>query len=144
MKRLVMRTLIAVAILLLIALVYVAVNVYNHTDDAYAQWGAANMVIDYMRDHDGDWPPDWDSLARYFAMNNGRVSGWSYADFQSNVFIDFSADADSLRKLAIESDAIQFDVIHATSVWGQQFEDGPNGMLYRYLRNGAGSTDTCP
>lgn len=28
----------------------------HRLDDAYAQWGAAEMVIDYMADHDGEWP----------------------------------------------------------------------------------------
>ena len=117
------------------AIIFAGVNIFNHIDDAYAQWGAADMVMDYMDDHNGQWPSDWESLEPYFAKNNGRVSGWSYSKFQSHVFIDFTANADSLRKLSNNSDTIPFDAIHAYSVWGSQMDDGPNGMLYRYFRD---------
>ena len=136
MKRFLVRSLIVAALVVPAAVVFAGVNIYNHIDDAYAQWGAADMVIDYMNDHDAKWPPDWDSLAPYFAQSNGRVSGWSYSKFQSHVFIDFTSDAETLRKRACDSPTISFDVIHARSVWGSQFHDGPNGMLYRYFRDG--------
>ena len=99
------------------------------------------MVVDYMRDHDGKWPPDWDSLKPYFAQNNGRVGGWSYERFQSHVFIDFTADAKHLRRLSKESDTVAFDVIHTTSLWGAQFDGGPNEMLYSYFRENEGVPD---
>lgn len=134
MKRLLIRVTIAIAILIPIALVYAGVNLYNGIDDAYAQWGAADMVINYLRAHDGKWPTDWDSLSPYFDKNNGRVGGWTYDRFQSHVFIDFSADAEHLRKLSEKSDSVPFDVIHATSIWGSQFDGGPNEMLYLYFR----------
>lgn len=134
MKRVLIRLAIAISILIPIALVYAGVNIYNGIDDAYAQWDAADMVIDYMRDHDGKWPPDWESLKPYFDRNNGRVGGWSYERFQSHVFIDFTANAEHLRKLSDESATVPFDAIHATSIWGSQFEGGPNEMLSLYFR----------
>ena len=135
MRRFLVRSLIVAALVVSAVLVFAGVNIFNHIDDAYAQWGAADMVIDYMNDNDGDWPSNWDSLAPYFARNNGRVGGWSYSKFQSHVFIDFTADTETLRDLAVDSPSVPFDVIHARSMWGSQFEDGPNGMLYRYFRD---------
>ncbi len=134
MKRRLIRVAIVALILIPIALIYAGVNIYNGIDDAYAQRGAADMVIAHMRDHDGQWPTDWESLSPYFDRNNGRVGGWTYDQFQSHVFIDFSADAELLRRLSEESDSVPFDVIHATSVWGSQFEGGPNEMLYLHFR----------
>jgi hypothetical protein len=134
MKRELIHVAIASAILIPIALVYAGVNIYNGIDDAYAQWGAADMVVAYMRDHDGKWPPDWASLKPYFDQNNGRVGDWSYERFQSHVFIDFAADAMHLRRLSWESDTVVFDVIHATSLWADQFNGGPNEILHRYFR----------
>jgi len=128
------RSLIAVALAVPIAAVWCGFSVLDHVDDAYAQWGAADMVIHYMEDHGGEWPRNWDSLAPYFAVNNGRVSGWTYAMFQSRVFIDFDADAVALRKLSSDSHAVPFDVIHATSIFGAQFDGGPNEMLHRWFR----------
>ena len=111
-----------------------SVNIHYGLDDAYAQCGAADMVVDYMRDHDGKWPPDWDSLKPYFDCNNGRVGGWSFERFQSHVYMDFSADAERLRQLSQESETASFDVIHATSVWGAQMDDGPIAILHWHFR----------
>lgn len=141
MKRVLIRIAIGIAILIPIAVLYAGVNIYNGIDDAYAQWGAVDMVVGYMRDHDGKWPPDWNSLKPYFDQNNGRVGGWSYERFQSHVFIDFTADAKHLRRLSKESDTVAFDVIHATSLWGAQFGSGPNEMLCRYLKENEGLPD---
>jgi hypothetical protein len=31
-------------------------------DDAYALWGAGEMVVRYMEEHDGRWPRGWGDL----------------------------------------------------------------------------------
>jgi hypothetical protein len=102
-------------------------------DDAYAQWGAADMVIDYMNDHDGEWPRSWDSLSPYFADSNGRVGGWSYKKYQERVWIDFDADPLELEKQALESDRASFNVIDARftnfALWG----DGPDQQVHSYF-----------
>jgi len=133
-KRVLICAGIVLAILVPIALIYAGLKIYEGIDDAYAQWGAADMVVSYMRDHNGTWPPDWHSLKPYFDRSHGRVAGCSYEQFQSRVFIDFGADADHLRKLSSDSDIVPFDVIHATSFWGAQMGDGPNAMLHGYFR----------
>jgi hypothetical protein len=135
MKRFELCAIVAIVIFVPMFIAYAGVNIALGFDDAYAQWGAAEMVIDYMRDHDGNWPSDWDSLKPYFYKDNGNVSGWSYAEFQSHIDIDFDADADRLRRLSLESDSAPFDVIDSTSMWGSQFEGGPNEMLYLYFRD---------
>jgi hypothetical protein len=45
-RRSAVHALVAIAVLLPIAIIYAGVNIYNHIDDAYAQWRAADMVID--------------------------------------------------------------------------------------------------
>ncbi len=117
-------------------LIYAGVKTYDHIDDAYAQWGAADMVIEYMADHNGDWPKNWTSLQTYFEKNNGRVGGWSFAEFQAHVYIDFDVDSNLLRQLSCESDSVPFNVIYAISFWASQFGGGPNEILYRYFRDG--------
>ena len=41
-------------------------------DDGYAQWGAAEMVIDYLETHDGAWPRSWDDLQSQFDASQGE------------------------------------------------------------------------
>jgi len=106
-------------------------------DDAYAQWGAADMVIGYLRDHQGDWPRDWAALEPYFARSSERVPGWSYAKFQDRIHIDFAADPVRLRELSLSagSDTVPFDVIGARWPWAPQMGDGPNAILHGYFRD---------
>jgi hypothetical protein len=105
----------------------------HRLDDAYAQWGAAEMVIDYMADHDGEWPKSWTDLQPYFDNGGGRVAGWSYERFQKHVWIDFTADPNLLRELSQAADKPLFNVIDSTSMFGPCFEDGPNGILMRHF-----------
>ena len=117
----------------LVLFVFVAVMSFSRLDDAYAQWGATDMVVDYMADHDGQWPNDWTDLQPYFDAGGGRVSGWSYEKFQQHVWIDFDADSTELHKISQRATSPPFNVIDSTSVFGPQFGDGPNGMLMRHF-----------
>ena len=120
---------------------FVAMSI-SHLDDAYAQWGAADMVINYMEDHDGEWPQDWSDLRPYFDAGGSRVSGWSYDKFQQHVWIDFSADPIELRRLSQSVTAPPFNVIDSTSIFGPQFDDGPNRMLLRHFNPDARNPPT--
>jgi hypothetical protein len=134
----------ATVILLPIGIVWFGVNLYLGMDDAYAQWGATDMVIDYMEAHSGQWPPDWKSLEPAFDAGGGRVGGWSFAEYKSRVYIDFHADSARLRSLAIRSDSVPFDVIHARWTWGVYFDRGPNAAIYGYFRQKAGMIEARP
>jgi hypothetical protein len=130
---------IVVILLILLAggIVWFGWNLYFGIDDAYAQWGAADMVIHYMRDNDGKWPPDWEALRGYFDKGGGRVGGWSFAQYKSRVFIDFGADPRELRKQSLACDRVPFRVIAARWTVGVVWGDGPNAMLYDYFRREA-------
>jgi hypothetical protein len=104
-------------------------------NDAYAQWGAADMVVNYMRNHDGDWPTNWESLESYFASGNGRVGGWTFDKFKSRVRIDFSANSNDLRNASLSSEQVPFDVIGPTSFWSSQIGGGPNEIVHLYFRD---------
>jgi hypothetical protein len=103
-------------------------------DDAYAEWGAAEMVIDYMEEHDGKWPRDWEALRPYFQSGGGRVGGWSFEKYKDRIRIDFNADVRSLRQQSLASDSITFNVISASHNTGVHFGEGPNCILYAYFR----------
>ncbi len=123
-----------IAVASIIAIVGLVVGLtMKRLDDAYAQWGAADMIIDYMNEHDGRWPANWHDLRPYFDAGGSRVSGWSFEKFQQHVWIDFSADSNKLRQLSQNSEQPPFNVVSSTSVFGSQFDDGPNGMLHRHF-----------
>ena len=61
-------------------------------DDAYALWGAGEMVVNHMEDHEGRWPRGWDDLRPYFDAGGGRVGGWSFDEYQRHVTIRWDVD----------------------------------------------------
>ena len=103
-------------------------------DDGYALWGAGEMVIDYLKKHDGKWPRSWDDLRPQFSVNNGRVGGWSFSQFQDRIRIDFNADPDDLRRKCAESSHATFQVIWAKRDSGVRVGDDPNQTLCDYFR----------
>ena len=104
-------------------------------DDGYAQWGAAEMVMGYMDDNSGKWPPDWEALRSRFDDGGSRVGGWSFEKYKSRVWIDFDADPVELRRFSLESDKPSFNVIGATHYTGVYVGDDPNTMLWNYFRS---------
>jgi hypothetical protein len=82
-------------------------------DDGYALLGATEMLVGYMESHDGRWPRGWSDLRPEFEKTNGRVSGWSYEQFQSRIDIDFGADPAALRSASLASPDVTFEVVHA-------------------------------
>ena len=101
-------------------------------DDGYAQWGAVDLVINYMEANEGQWPPSWEALERTPSV---APNGWSFEHFRSRVFIDFDAKADDLRRQALSSDEPTFNVIRAVHDTGVYIGEDPNTMLWRYFRS---------
>src|SRR5262249_25834966 len=104
-------------------------------DDAYALWGAGEMVENYMEDHDGRWPKGWDDLKPYFDAGSGRVGGWSFAENRRHVTIRWDVDPAELKAAAEANPAPTFRVIAARK-WPASTWSGhePNECLYRYFR----------
>ncbi len=129
--------------LLVIAVIWVGSSfLFFDFNDGYAQWGAADMVIEYMESHDDHWPPNWEALRENFESGRGYLMhvGGTFEEFQKRIFIDFQADPEQLRKQSLASDDAQFDVIHAG--WGSvRFGEGPNAVLRNYFRRKAGIID---
>ena len=140
--RYVRKAAIAVLILLPIVLVTLGLSLFigidDAIDDAYAEWGAVDMVIRYMETHEGRWPPNWDALRADIESGGSRLGGSSFADYQKRIVIDFGVDADELRKQSVNSEKVPFNVIRARSIFAATFGDGPNASLHRYFREKAG------
>jgi hypothetical protein len=103
--------------------------------DAYALWGAGEMVVDHMKDHNGRWPKGWDDLKPYYDAGGGRVAGWSFDEFQRHVTIRWDVDTRDLETAAKASPVPTFRVIAARQ-WAAGTIGGhePNEFLHRYFR----------
>ncbi len=136
------RLLVATSLVGLLAGLYVAWVVFHlfafGIDNAYAQWGAADMVIGYMEKHDGQWPRSWEELRPAFDAGGGRVGGWSFEKYCSRVWIDWDADPKTLEAAAIRCDKPCFDVIHPADRIDVRIGGGSNAILHAYFKAKAG------
>ena len=108
-------------------------------DDGYALWGAGEMVVHYMEDHDGRWPNGWADLKPYFDSGGGRVGGWSFAKYRQRVIIRWDVDPARLEHEAKTNPRPTFRVISASGLFPGVFGGHePNEILYRYLRQRPG------
>jgi hypothetical protein len=108
-------------------------------DNAYAQWGAADMVIDFMEKHHGRWPRSWEDLRGAFEAGGGRVGGWSFEKYRSRIWIDWDVEPRSLEAAAVQEKRPSFDVIHPADGINVHIGDmEANQLLYRYFRQKAG------
>jgi uncharacterized protein len=114
-------------------------------DGAYAQWGAADIVIDYMEQNGGRWPRSWDDLHPMFDKYNGHVGGWSFEKFCNRIRIDWNADPAALRAAALAHPEPTFDVI-GTNAWGDAKFEGhePNRILHSYFRSTPAQNSPAP
>jgi hypothetical protein len=104
-------------------------------DDAYALWGAGDMVVSYMGDHDGRWPKGWADLRPYFDAGGGRIGGWSFERYQTRIMIRWDVDPATLEAAAKTNPRSTFRVISASNLLaGSIAGNEPNEILYRYLR----------
>ena len=100
------RLAIAIGVVALLAGLFVSWVVFHFfafgIDNAYAQWGAADMVIRYMEKHDGHWPRSWEDLRPEFEAGGGRVGDWSFERYCSRVWVDWNADPKALEAVAVQ------------------------------------------
>lgn len=113
-----------------------------HIDDAYAQWGAGEMVVHFMEKHDGNWPRSWEDLRPAFEVSGGRVRGWSFAEFQNRIWIDFNASPELLNLATNPNGIPRFDVIHPSDATRVQIQGmDANSIVLRYLREKRANSD---
>jgi hypothetical protein len=103
-------------------------------DDAYAQRGAADMVIRFLEEHEGRWPRGWDDLQAYHDQGMGRVTGWTFADFQRHIRIKWDVDPNALAIEACNASRPTFQAIWSANPFGATLGDGPNWQLYEHFR----------
>lgn len=103
-------------------------------DDAYAQWGAGDMVVHFMEDHDGRWPRGWEELRPYFDAGGGGVGGWSFEKYQRRVRIDWRAGVEGLAAQSRSSPRATFREIWAASGLSSAMQD-PNEIVHSYLQS---------
>ena len=125
-----------------IAIAWMALH--KSIDSHYAQWETGEMLIDYLEDHNDQWPRDWKALEPYYDPDHSRVSGWSFDEVRGSVWIDFDADVKAMKAASIASGQASLDVV-GQRLWFINFAgDHANQMLIGYFRSGLPSPPIAP
>ena len=77
------------------------------------QMRTALLILFYIRDHQGEWPPDWASLRPYFpALTDTAEIGKDFQQLTEEVTVDFSFDMTTLNEIATDpTKSCQFEPI---------------------------------
>ena len=51
---------------------YGFLHTLRHIPEAYAAWDTGTLLIEYMKQHDDQWPGSWDDLVTVLDSNEGR------------------------------------------------------------------------
>jgi hypothetical protein len=126
---------VAAGLMALLPIVWGLVSL-DFVDDGYAQWGAGDLVVAYMKDHGGRWPRGWGDLKPYFVAGGGHVAGFTLEDYRRRVTIDWDADPAALEAAAKANPRPIFRVVTPRHAWAGTIEGNePNQIVYDYLRS---------
>lgn len=102
--------------------------------DSSAQSRVAEILIDYMERNGGEWPKNWEDLWESHDIVSGRSGrGWSLAELQERVVIQFDAKPAEMRR-ASSGQIPPFHVVyrrHGKQPWYVGLD--PNSMILQYL-----------
>jgi hypothetical protein len=108
--------------------------------DAYCVWNVAGLVIDYMEDHEGHWPRNWDDLRETYDKSKNHA--WSFVELKERVSVDWTADPAELSKVVPTEGELPFRVIWANSGSNEYWSlREPNRLVLDYLKENPPASD---
>lgn len=117
---------------------------------AYAVWWTADLVVEYMKRHDGAWPRSWEDLRPLTEQATGVAAAKqpdgtgiiqfrpmaSVDELKERVEIDWQADPVKLLKAGREEREPPFRVIYLRDGRSTHYEGRePNQMILEYLES---------
>ena len=133
---------------------YTLLRTLSELPDAYAKWDVGNLLIEYMETHDRAWPKRWEDLQECYTLLNSDArrmddrslrSGQSFAELQTRIAIDFTANPATLAQAQPRPGKEPFRVVWSLSgsktVWSGA---EPNQMILDYLQSTPTTRPTDP
>src|SRR5437660_243247 len=113
-----------VAVLGVVAYVsYTFLHTLSHLREAYEAWDTGTLLIEYMKDHNDQWPKSWDELltvmdsesGRQIALRGAQAGDVPYArSLREKIWVDWGFDpahADGLKNPVAPAGGGRFPVI---------------------------------
>lgn len=113
---------------------YITVSVT--VPNAYAVWVTAELIIQHMETHDGDWPRGWDDIQPYYIPGTTIESPSGFDNLKRRVEVDWTVDIPTLRQ-SFPSYSDDLRVIWLRDRRDDQWSDAdPNELIFKYLEDG--------
>lgn len=119
--------------------VAILVSRLNHANrvaqTAYAQWWAADMVINHLRENPEHWPSGWEDLSDdYDTCVSRSGQPWTFDEIKSRVLIDWEVDLKTFFNEANNGNVAK--VIQAKDKSSSHWKGRePNKMVFQYLKS---------
>ncbi len=132
-------------LLLLVAIVAVvlvaACWLYGHfywfptegVQNSYANMCVGELITDYLRENDNEWPTNWDDLEPIYARRYASTYGGAafFASMRDRVTVDWETNPSELLQRAGHDHIRVIRLKDGSDVYWQGAE--PNQMVYDYL-----------
>jgi hypothetical protein len=148
------RVLIGMVLLVALIAIWRAVvfiqGVLDVPRQAYAVWGTADLIIEYMERHEGAWPRSWEDLrplvedvpdVKESRERDGSIvvefrPQGAIEELQRRVEVDWNANPDELLKMPPQERGPPFRVISLRNGKSTHYEGRePNQMIRDYLES---------
>jgi hypothetical protein len=108
--------------------------------DSYRVWGTGDMLVEYMKQNNGQWPKEWSDVQEFMANNSFQHAGMSsFAEVRRHIEIDFSFDPASVdTTIDFDESEPSFRAVWLRNGKTTRYEGtGPNEIIFRYLKSQA-------
>ncbi|MEM1213393.1 MAG: hypothetical protein AAGI68_13985 [Planctomycetota bacterium] len=131
------RVLTIAAIVVFAGLSWLGYNLYHFAyttvPNAYAMWAAGDVLAEYLRQYDDQWPESWEDLRPVY--QNVRPSSdpsAGFEDLKSRVAVRWDVDVEAIRQLPEPPRDLVVLQDGGSEHWSGA---EPNEMIYRYLQS---------
>ena len=137
--------------LLIVVAVPVGLAIYRDVTrlsaNSYAAWTTGNLIVEYLRTHDDQWPKGWNDLreAKVSLESQDKPIYWDFDQLPKMIAINWATDVRQLVKGLDRNARVPFRVVTkldgspVDARWGKDTE--PNRQIYYYLRDKQRSQD---
>lgn len=136
MRKHIGKVILAAVLCCIPAAVFICRHIDNTIRNSYAQWWAADMVMEHLDANEQQWPRSWSDLRDDYDVCTKRSgTPWTFEELSTRVTVDWSIETASLRSLPSSNDRHPFCVIWPTGGSSAHWESRePNTMIAEYLK----------
>jgi len=124
-----------VTIVAVVVVAVVAANrIMERSNEMYAKWHMGDLLVDYLRDNDNQWPDSWEQLEDRF--DDYFMGGYSYEEIQTLLCVDFSVSEEFICNHLEEIRAGKIKLVWSRSGDDSHYEGaGSNEIIADYFQH---------